>query len=108
VGPKVTVIGESFLLSGRAEGLTGTRSRPYWPFIIPSRKPERPAPSPDTGEEVVLIETFKVRCLDIGYAPVIYHAMRYQALIYQIREPSGYEGVVFVVIYHLHPTFRLF
>lgn len=96
--PDVPIVGPAFLLARCAERLAGARACPNRSISGPSGKVKGEGPAADTGEEVALDVSGKVRGLDIGYAPCVDVAFRNQAAFHEFLQPRRRGLVPLVVV----------
>lgn len=98
VRPEVAVVVETGTGAGVTERLARATGCPHRPGIAPTSSSKSVRPSSNSGEEVDLIVTSQVVCMDIGDAPFVYVAGRDVPLSDQIAKPLRGSGFPFVVI----------
>jgi len=97
-GPEVAFVLLRLALPGDGEGLAGGASGPQRSFVGPSGEAGGKAPASDPSEEVGLGVAPEVVRSHVENGPLIYFTFRYQTFTYQITQPLGGVGVVFVIV----------
>ena len=97
-GPEMSVIVESFLLSGRTERLARARACPYRFVVRPSGGTQGARPYADAREEVALRKLAQLECFHVPDAALVGHARCDMSGVDQVAQPLRRERVVLVVV----------
>lgn len=97
-GPEVALVRLRLALPGDGEGLAWGASGPQRSFVGPSGEAGGEAPTSDPSEEMGLGVPPEVVRSHVENGPLIYFTFRYQTFTYQVTQPLGGVGVVFVIV----------
>lgn len=100
VGPQVPIVSLGFTFACDGERLARRAAGPKFPVLGPPSKSSCEGPPTDSCEEVALSVAGKVLGFNIGDAPGVYVAGRYQTLGDEAAQPLRGVGFELVVVIH--------